>query len=281
LLALLIIYAQVGHADNYLVNGEVLDDERAAELITVIVTTSLIPSVPSLKHLYPAFTSLFKVPAFAKCKKIIVFDGLPPKYVNRAEDYKKYKKRVKTLTKLDPQFSSTKLVFCDKWVHLSGALREAMQHVTTPFVFIHQHDMSLIKEFDLNGCLASMLLNPNIKQIHFPVVDDPRDFGEMFSTWYGPIDDYIEGVSVVPLIRYFGWSDYAHVTTTKYLKEFVLPKCGHGPMEAWLHPAFKQAVIGADDDRIDEVHLEFGTFLYGDMYENEGNYFHHSDGANR
>ncbi len=278
-IVLFIILVQMGHANNYFANGELIDDERAAQLITVIITTSPTPSMPSLKHLYPACTSLFKVPAFAKCKKIIVFDGLPPKYANRARDYKKYKKRVKMLIEQDQRFSNTKLVFCDKWVHLSGALREAMQHVTTPFVFIHQHDMQLVKEFDLNGCLASMLLNPNIKYIHLTIEDNQHESGEMFSPWYGLVDSYIEGVNLVCLTRYFGWSDYAHVTTAKYMREFVLPRCSHGRMETWLQHDFKQALLGKDFYEIDDVHPEFGTYLYGDI--DDGHYIHHSDGANQ
>ena len=59
-------------------NGKVYDDETVAQMITVITTTNPIPSIPSVKHIYPAQVALFQIPAFARCKKIIVFDGLQP-----------------------------------------------------------------------------------------------------------------------------------------------------------------------------------------------------------
>ena len=52
-------------------NGGYLDDERVAGLITVITSTSPIHALPSLRHIRPAQTSLFQVPALAKCRKII------------------------------------------------------------------------------------------------------------------------------------------------------------------------------------------------------------------
>src|SRR4051812_37553585 len=59
-------------------NGVTYDTETVAKLITVITSTSPVPSIPSTRHLYPAQASLFQIPAFALCKKIIVFDGIRP-----------------------------------------------------------------------------------------------------------------------------------------------------------------------------------------------------------
>ncbi len=272
LLLVLMSIASSIYSIDYIANNEIIDDDRAAELITVITTTNPIPSIPDLKHIYPAQASLFQIPAFKKCKKIIVFDGICPGYEGRATDYKKYKQNIKDLIQNDPFFSNTELIFCDAHVHLCGTIREALKRINTPFLFIHQHDDILLKEFDLNGCLASMIINPNIKHIHLTRYPNKgvQDF------WYGPVDDYVEGGSFVPLSRCFGWSDYSHVTTVDYYKNFVFPLCKFGCMEWWLHPALQEAIKGKTSEEIDQIHLKFGTYLYGNL--TDGNYIHHSDG---
>jgi hypothetical protein len=253
------------------VDGEIIDDNRAAELITVITTTNPIPSIPTLKHLYPAQKSLFQIPALAKCKKIIVFDGIPPSYANKKDLYDQYKKKVIELTKSDSFFKNTELVFCDKWVHLAGTLKEAIKLVTTPYIFVYQHDDILRKWFDLPGCIASMKKNPNIKYIH--LTRYPNNGPE----WYWPVNSVAKGESLIPLTRCFGWSDYAHVATVDYYKNFVLPQCDHGAMEWYMHWGIKKAIEGKSQQEMDRIHLDYGAYLYGEPHD--GNYIHHSDGA--
>ena len=264
--------------NQYFVNGELLNDERVASLVTTITSTSPIPSIPSLRHILRSQTSLSKVAALAKCKKLIVFDGIPPIHESRRDAYTSYKSKLLQLAHDDRYPRHTALIFCKEWVHLAGALRLAVEHVTTPFLFIHQHDDVLLKPFDLNGCVASMLKNPNLKHIHLTrYTNKGRHAGGMQDSWDGPVDTVVNGGSQVQLTRCFGWSDYSHLTTTEYLKHFVLPKCGHGFPETSLHKLFKDMLNGKTDSEIDAIHLEFGTYLYGGL--EDGNYIHHSDGS--
>lgn len=247
-----------------------LNDDKASELITVVTATSPIFSHPDTKFIYQAQESLMQIPGLAKCKKIIVFDAIRPGYEFLTELYEKYKQNVIELTKNDPVFSNTELVFCSCWSHLSGAVKEAINYVKTPFVFIHQHDLKLIKKFDLNSLLQTMLVNPNVKYVHF--------WGNWnHDQWYnGPVDDYIEGVHYVPLTRSFGWSDQCHVATTDYYRYFVLPQCyHHGFMESVMHPALWQSIsaFGMNDG-----HRPFGTYLYGNL--TDGHYISHLDARN-
>lgn len=204
----LFTFTQECEAREYILNDRIYNDETVANLITIITTTNPIPSIPQVLHLYNSQKELFRIPAFALCKKIIVFDGLQPGYEHRLDDYEKYKQNVIELTKSDPYFSNTKLVFCPAWVHLAGALREAIKSVTTPYLFIHQHDFLLGKDFDLNGVIATMVVNPNIK--HVRLNQYPR--ADFFPWFDGDVDQIIEGPHFVPLCRTFGWSDNDHVT---------------------------------------------------------------------
>lgn len=245
-----------------------INDDVASKLITVMTSTSPIPSHPSTKLLYEAQESLMRIPALKKSKKIIVFDEIKPGNEHLKEKYEQYKKNVIELTKTDPVFANTELVFSNSWNHLSGSVKNGMQSVRTPFVLMHQHDLVLKKWFDLNGLLATMLVNPRIKYVHFWG-------GNNTDEWYnGPVDNKVEGIHYVPLCRSFGWSDQTHVASTNYYCTFVLPKCSKCFMEKVLHPALKSAI---KQDGLDAGHQRFGTYLYGGL--KNGHFIHHTDGA--
>ncbi len=252
--------------------GKKYDDKTIAELVTVITSTNPIPSIPNTHHLYNAQKSLFKIPGLALCKKIIVFDGVQPGFTNRIDLYEKYKENVRVLTETDKYFANTTLVFCESWGHLSGAIKKAIELVKTPFVFIHQNDLVIVKEFDLNGLVATMEANPFIKHVRL----NRGPINAYFVKWDGPVDEKIEGNHFVPLCRTFGWSDQSHIATVDYYKKFVLPRCGHSFMERFLNPAFKKQIEKKGKNR---VHPAFGTYLYGGI--NDGGYISHSDAQRR
>jgi hypothetical protein len=256
-------------AEPVVLDGVTYDDDTVAKLITVITTTNPIPSIPDVKHLYSCQKSLSSIPALAKCKKIIVFDGIQPNYESRKEDYDEYKKRVTRLVKKDPYFSNTRLVFCPSWAHLSGAIQKAFRYVNTPYVLIQQHDFTIIKNFDINGIVATLAANPYVK--HVKLEYNPTNAHARW--WNGPVDGVVDGTHFVPLTRIFGWSDVTHVTTAEYYKNFVLPQCDHGFMEHFLHPAFQRDIEKFGLTFAQQI---YGTYLYGDIQD--GGYIYHSDG---
>lgn len=248
------------------INNMIYNDETVSELITVVLSTNPIPSIPETNYIYEALSSLYRIPALAKCKKIIVFDGIQPSYEERAEDYRKYKTKIRELVETDSYFSNTELVYLEKWSHLAGSIREALKHVTTPFVFFHQHDLVLKKNFDLNGIIASMVANPHIKYVRL----NKRE-NNMKASCNWKVEPSSE-FSYIPLCKSFGWTDQTHVARLEYYTNFVLPQCSFGFMEAFLNPNFKKAyqLLGR------ECHIEFGSYLYGDL--SDGSYIDHTDG---
>jgi hypothetical protein len=244
------------------------NDKTVSQLITVITSTSPVQSAPDTTLLYEAQKSLFKVPALAQCKKIIVFDGIRKKEKSEFKNkYEEYKKKITQLTRSDPYFANTKLVFCSSRQHLSGAIREAIRLVDTPFVFIHQHDLVLLKEFDLNGLLASMIANPLIKHVHLYSLPNHDTYFPADQT-----DEIVEGPHFVPLCRTSRWTDQSHIASLDYYKNFVLPQCNKNFMERRLHPALEKAMHLSGW----EGHREFGTYLYGNL--EDGLFIKHTDG---
>jgi hypothetical protein len=143
--------------------------------------------------------------------------------------------------------------------------------VQTPYIFIHQHDLILVKDFDLNGLIATMEANSNIKHVRLALPCTNRHW------LYSPpaVDEVIVGPCFVPLTRHFIWSDNDHVSTAEYYREFILPQCGHGPMEHYIDVLFREAM-----GKIDTVcHPVFGTYLYGNL--DDGGYLSHSDGRSQ
>lgn len=251
-------------------DGITYDDETVSKLITVIISTSPIKSHPDTKHIYEAQKSLFQIPALAKCKKIITFDGIRRKCMVYTERYNLYKDCMLQLTQTDPYFANTQLVFCPRWGHLSGTIKEAMKYVDTPFVFIHQHDLVILKEFDLNKVIATMIANPNVKYVHFwKGINGDGD------PWNGPVDEVVDGEHFVPLCRSFGWTDQTHVASADYYRSFILPKCNKVCMEWVIMKKIKKDIA---EKGMDEGHRPYGTYLYGTL--EDGHYIYHSDGAN-
>ncbi len=237
------------------------EEDALCDKLTIITTTSPIPSNPDTRMLEETQKSLYKVPALRGCKKIIVFDGVPPRLNYCKMAYEQYIHNVDKLTKEHPHFANTILVINREWKHLAWSLREAMKHVDTPYVFVHQHDFSISRVPDVINLIASMDDNPNLKHVRL------NRLRNLTNGWDGPVDDQIEGPCYVPLTRTFGWSDNDHFARVDYYWDFVFPKITRlGAMEWFLH----------NPEKIKANHNSYGTYIYG--APGESPYLQHLNG---
>ncbi len=240
-----------------------------ADKLTIITTTSPIASNPSTEIIEQSIKSLSKVEALIPCKKIIVFDGIRDQdehgYCRKnieqiRKDYDQFKKNMTALTEdtSNPHFQNTRLLFLPEFKHQAWALQEAMKHVDTPYVYLHQHDIIIIREFDAAGIVYSMECNPQIKLVRAcNGENEPNDYD-------GPVDECVEGGSFVPLVRSFRFADAEQFTTVKYYEDMVFPRVkGHGFSEYWvMEPNFKQM-----QQEIIKNHSLWGTYIYGRLKE--------------
>ena len=218
--------------------------------------------------------SLYSIPELAECPKIIVFDGMPPKsrrkatseYMQRQAAYEQYKRNVVDLTHSHPNFQDAELVFCNEHLHLTLAIKEALKHVKTPFVFIHQHDFQLIKSFDVVNLLRTLEDSSNIKHVRLNRLSNRSNRYDRIH----PCDE----LSYVPLLKTYSWSDNDHFSPVSYYQDFVFKHVQKKiPMEHILHRMMRQMV--REDPK---SHALFGTYIYGRDFE--GPYIVHLDGKN-
>ncbi len=232
-----------------------------ADKLTIITTTSPVPSNPDTTMIKKCLESYLQVPSLRGCKMIIVFDGVPMQQSYRTLAYELFIQNVQKMVAENPAFANTRLVINREHKHLANSLREAIKIVDTPYILVHQHDFALIRPFDAVNLIKSMDRNPHLKMVRF------NKWANIANWWDGQVDAYIEGGALVPLTRTFGWSDNDHIARLDYYTDFVLPKVTwNGAMEWFLH----------DQEKIIKNHLEYGTYLYG--APGEASYLDHLDG---
>ena len=143
-----------------------------AATLTVLITTSPIPSAPSTALLETLLCSLDQVAALRTCPVIVVFDGIgaviehdaPPNYkrsrihAEHARAYGEYKQNARAL--LAAQRRHIRTLELTTWHGCALATRAALEQVQTPLVMLLQHDQVLLRDFDAQGLLDAMCAHP-------------------------------------------------------------------------------------------------------------------------
>jgi len=249
-------------------------------MLTIVTTTSPIKTNPSTDLIEKSIQSLYNVKAFIDCKKIIVFDNVEeedlsfyPNYNKTLseikQDYGEFKKNIENLVKNSPYFKDTKLLFLDSRKGQAWALEEAFKLVDTKYVFLHQHDFVFLEDFDVNGIMKTMDENTSIKVVRACNGENRPNYFD------GPVDSKVNGVSYVPLVRSFRFSDNEHLTTVDYYKEHIFPLV--------TYKCFAEHFVMSPDfvqkrNEIEKNHDVWGIYIYGKMGQKTN--LKHLDGRN-
>ena len=266
-----------------------LAKERWWRDLTIVLTTSPVPSNPSTSVLEQVFQSFAKVPRLQEAQKLIHLDGTNPALpLRRRTSYAEFARRIALLISTAADFRHTQLHQSETYLFAAHNLAAAVQFVNTTFMLVHQHDFVIARPFDLKGLLRTMREKSHaLKHVRLNVRPNVARGFDSF------VENYTEGR--VPLARTCGWSDCPHVTTKEYYTRFVIPKnrADHFNgarkfMEESLHYrmlrqgrpggcwALQQAVARG------ETHLpwprdfdDYGTYLYGYASARDGSYVEH------
>lgn len=239
--------------------GQPVQAFELAEILTVIVAGSPIPSHPSTQMIAATVESL-RLVGIDQCTRIVLaHDGPPPGVAQDVlNDYQQY------LVNLETLFSSRPNIIIQVnpvWGHLAGNIRYALNSVSTPFLLLCQHDFSFLREIDLRQVIEAMTVRSDIKHVRFNKNEnaprvwdcDPPRRAKFFTEECVPTPR-----GNVFFTRTIGWSDNNHLCRTDYYRNVILPLVG----TRRIFP--EHAANLAASHRVHDV---LGTYIYGGLGE--------------
>lgn len=261
----------------YLSCGAVSSKELCNKDVTVLITTSPVPSNPSTEMLERILSSFSLVPGLAKARRILVCDGCkvvkPGQKRNHKagkvnlDDADRYSEFIANVRQssleleeetLNP-FAELEILVLEERLGFGYAVRRALAEVTTPYVLVVQHDQEFIVGFDLEAVIQCMDLNPeSVKYIGFCSVST-LNYDHMVRSKFGVqvLSTSEFGIPLMPLIFFY---DKPHICSTNFYREFVFgPGSLVGPgdfIEETLGTAQRADIIQNGM----AAHQKYGTF---------------------
>lgn len=234
----------------------------AKPTVTVVVNSSYIPSHPSTLLIEETLHSLSLLGLGDETPLLIVQDALREE-ISTESQRRAYKDYLTKLNDLTAQFKSIRVLQLQNWAHINGALRKAMEVVTTDFVLVIQHDLKFTRPVDLAKILENMATQNQVRHLRFnknhkTVVDWDAEYEYRKKT--KSRREFIEEVLVgespeaFPAVQTLAWSDNNYLCQREYLTTTVFRLTGKHrvPPEHLLNPLGKP-----------KNHRILGTFIYG------------------
>lgn len=194
------------------------------DLITVIVTTSPATLHPSTDHIEQTIESIRA--QLPDAEIIIVCDGVRPEQEKLRAQYEEYQHALFWLTNFG--WHNVVPLRLEDWAHQAGAVRAALELVTTPLVLVVEHDTPL-KETPIDWagiCAFVQTGEANLVRFHHEAEILPDHEGLMIDhatrdaeVWCGPEEGYHD----LPLRRTMAWWQRPHVASARFYRERVMP----------------------------------------------------------
>jgi len=217
------------------------------------------------------------VDVLRRCRKLVVFDAMPGQGEKEAAAeqgtlasigqhwvpsantalaarYEAYKRDVEALlAQGDPLLEGVELLPMQRWGHLVGTVRHALERVSTPFVLLHQHDLLINGENfssrSVVGILRALargdanyvLLNRDVNCAgrstqYFQAAPHSPHLWRSFVRRHALRVDLSDGEGgfcggghfgeAVQLTPFVGYSDQTHFARSEWVRERVLPLVG-------------------------------------------------------
>lgn len=228
-------------------------------MITAIITASLSPTHPSIHIIRETIESLGTIPMIlAHDHTDTLNDGRYAKYFENLIEYVKDK--------------PIQIVWRTSRGHLTGNIRNALQHVTTKYVLIVQHDLPFRTAINFSSIVEDMEA-ASLKYVRF------NRFPNLPIQWDG--EHYDIWGHVIKLqnsyIRTMSWSDNNHIASLDYYNDLVMKECKDGNyMDQQIFPRIKELCKGKSHEERLKVHEKYGTWVYGAI--NDPPAIKHTDG---
>ncbi len=225
--------------------------------ITVLITSSLIPSHPSIEVIRTTIESLKYIGLKKEYSKVLIaLDVNPVRPKKRGSRYTDYKKNLQNYLNENPDFDYEITQKPKGGNGLVGNIMNAFSRVKSEYVLIVQHDMPFYeKEINIHKIMEDMDRNPKLKHVRFNKRSNiPRGFDGENKALFGKQ----EKEKNYTYTRTGGWSDNNHICLASYYRKIVFPRCKpRGFMEKFLNGTHKR---GSGNNKMNPI---FGTYLYG------------------
>lgn len=225
-----------------------LDDDIAAlstrpqpsgpgDLITVLVTTSPIPSHPDTSIIEHTVASVRA--QLPDAEIIVACDGVRPEQADRGPSYTEYLRRLCWLT--NHEWRNTVPLVVGEHLHQANLARAALGLVRTPLVVFVEHDTPLCETIPWPE-LCAAVTGDTVDLIRFHHEAHILDVHQPMMIDRDPIK-----VHGAPLLRTFQWSQRPHLASTDYYRRVLgryfgrdsrtmIEDAMHGVVaEAWAH----------------------------------------------
>lgn len=206
--------------------------------LSIVVTTSPIPSMPSTALLEALYKSLAMTPELRGCRRILVADGVGSVVPDcQASNYKKsrvksseldrykqYLHAIKDLIAAGAQgFCGTELLALQEHVGFSLAVKAATDQITTPFIMVVQHDQMMLAPVDAARLLNAMAAHPDVlKYVALPSRTTTVGYAQRVQQRYGiEIQQLRVPELETPLLPLLMWYDKTHIVRRDHLLNFV------------------------------------------------------------
>lgn len=248
------------------------DASQTAQRLTVVVTTSPVPSNPSTMMLEAVLASFKRVPGLAECPLVVVCDGFRPSKCgikstwkagqvtdDAATLYAEYKANLRDMLADGRLPAGTRVVELEGRNGQAMAVKAGLAEVRTPLVLVHQHDLEFLFDFNLPTALDVLESSDNdVKYLGLPLLTNLHYEGIAWQHHGVRVNEVaVGGLRLVPIIF---WYDSTHLASVDHYRSLVF-----GPEEAYRAGAFVEETFGVRQRAAImaggmAVHPRFGTY---------------------
>lgn len=188
--------------------------DQLADLITVLVPTSPIPSHPSTAIIEETLDSL-EVAGLSGCETIVMADGVRPEQEHRRDDYEEFLRAL--LWDANHGRRNVLPLLFDAHHHQAAMTRVALAHVRTPLVAFVEHDTPLVGEIPWRA-MASAILSGSAEVDVIRLHHEAQVLAEHEYLMVDPRPFVVDGV---PLRRTSQWSQRPQLASATWYRSML------------------------------------------------------------
>lgn len=189
-----------------------------AEQITVVITTSPVPSHPDADLLTATIQSVRQ--RLPECRIVLAFDGVRAEQEDMRADYEAFIQEALWLANFE--WGDVVPLVSDEHRHQAHMTARALEHVTTPMILFVEHDTPLVGDTDWDGIARAVSSGEaNVVRLGYKHGIPPEHR-------YLNLDETPQVIDGVPMVRTAQWSQRPHVASADWYRKMLRTYFGRG-----------------------------------------------------